>query len=470
MGMTVPRPLHAYEIERNALAARVGTNLPTPRKLKLRMPGFALGSCGRLHFTPSGTHLIAVTANGTHLWDVATGERCLKLTVPNNPSEVAFSVDGAQALIRNEQGQFVRLSMPDGVVLSKFKAKHPWRLEGTPGVGPDDRVLQLAYGGRLLELDSNNGRGRCVPCALWRWDDKASAPRRLLGEWDQLNAARAPGGEGLLLHHVFEAGPSPRAAIERFDVSTGATTPIGEAPMSIISLPSLAHDGKAFGVAGDDGPHINIGGEVLTLPGRAYVQFHPTMDLVGISGSAAFVAPRAALAQQLPDLQVWQQERELSGRGFSRLSTLGGSVPARLIVFARENEWLVQAERIEGKKYAPLAEPIPVSEGGEAAARDAMAAMLSIARAGTYADEPATGGERRSFHGGTITPPGPGWSSGVAVAFADDAIDVWPLKPSGTVAFSHDCYPVAALAPDASAGEIISAVRIMLAWFKPRRR
>lgn len=152
------RPLHPFEIERNALALRIGTDLPKPRKLSVAKPGFALGSCERLYFSPSGTHLIAVTLNGTFLWDLATGTRILKLAVPSNPCEVVFSADGAQALVRNEQAQFIRLSLPEGAVLAKFKAKHPWRLDGTPGLGPDDRALQLAHEGRLLELDGHNGK------------------------------------------------------------------------------------------------------------------------------------------------------------------------------------------------------------------------------------------------------------------------------------------------------------------------
>ena len=410
------RPLHRFELERNALALRIGTNLPKPGKLSVAKPGFALGSCERLYFSPSGTHLIAVTLNGSFLWELATGTRILKLAVPSNPSEVAFSADGAQALVRNEQAQFVRLSLPDGAVLAKFRAKHPRRLDGTPGLGPDDRVLQLAYEGRLLELDghsgkvlrkvqldatgcsgeihwfprtgcwviaqrsSDNGRGRCAPCALWRWDVGTPEPRRLPGHWDHLATARAPGEDTLLLHHVLEPGRPSRCVLERLDLMTGATTTIGESPGSINPSPSLAHDGQAFGLAAEDGPYIDFGGEVLRLPGMAYVQFHPARDLVGISGRAAFVAPRAALAQQLPALQEWQLERELSGRGYGRLWTLGGTVPPRLVLFAREHEWLVQAERSEGRFYSPLADAVLVKARDDAALLGAIEAALARAR------------------------------------------------------------------------------------------
>lgn len=130
------RPLHPFEIERNALALRIGTDLPRPCKLTVAKPGFALGSCERLHFSPSGTHLIAVTVNGTFLWDLATGTRSLKLTVPSNPSEVVFSVEGTQVLVRNEQAQFVRLSLPDGAVLAKFKARVPVSIGRHAWAGP----------------------------------------------------------------------------------------------------------------------------------------------------------------------------------------------------------------------------------------------------------------------------------------------------------------------------------------------
>ncbi|MBD8526487.1 hypothetical protein [Pseudomarimonas arenosa] len=498
------RSLYPFEIRRNALALRIGTDLPKPRKLTVRKPGFSLGSCERMHFTPSGAHLIAVTVNGTHLWEVATGKRILKLAVPSNPTEVTFSCDGAQALVRNEQGQFVRLSLSDGSVLAKFKAKYPWRLDGTPGLGPDNRVLQLAYEGRLLELDGksgkvlrdlqleptgysgeiywmpqnecwmvaqrsvDNGRGRSVPCALWRWDRGSASPCRLPGQWDQLTTARVSGGEALLLHHAGEPGRASRGVLERFNISTATTTPIGDAPVSIASTPSLAHDGGAFGVAGDDGPHIDIGGEVLQLPGRAYVQFHPAGDLVGISGRTAFVAPRGDLAKQIPDLHEWRLQRELEGRGYSRLSALGGTMPPRIVVFAREDEWLVQAERIEGRYYVPLAEALLVEARSEQAIKPALAEKHNCSRVGVGIVEPTTN-ERRSFHGSTLTPPCPGWRSAVAVAFAGDAVDVWPLKPTGATAFVHDCYPVAALAPDIDMASLISAIRKMLVWFKPRR-
>lgn len=499
------RSLHPYEVERNALALRIGTNLPKPRKLSLAKPGFALGSCESLYFSPGGTHLIAVTTNGTFLWELATGTRTIKLAVPSNPCEVVFSVDGAQVLVRNDQGQFVRLSLPDGSVLAKFKAKHLLRLDGTPGLSPDNRVLQLAYGGHLLELDGNdgsvrhqfqleatgysgeahwfqnagcwivaqrsvdNGRGRSVPCALWRWDAGEPAPQRLPGQWDQLSTARTPGLDALLLHHVVELGRSSRCVLEHFDPSTGTTMSIGESPGSIIPLPSLSHDGRAFGVATDHGPYVDIGGEVLRLPDRGYVQFHPKIDLVGISGKAAFVAPRVELVQQLPNLQVWHLERELGGRAYTRLSALGGCMPTRLVVFACDHEWLVQAERLDGRNYVPLVGAVRVRNDDVTAMRAAIDAVLTCARSGVGADEPGTPCERRSFHGGAVTPPGPGWSKGTAVAFAADSIDVWPLKPTGAVAFTHDSYPVAALAPDLDRGDLISEIRKMLAWFKPRR-
>lgn len=500
------RPLHPFEIERNALALRIGTDLPKPRKLSVAQPGFALGSCERLYFSPNGMHLIAVTLNGTFLWELATGTRVLKLAVPSNPCEVVFSADGAQALVRNEQAQFVRLSLPEGAVLAKFKAKHPFRLDGTPGLGPDDRVLQLAYGGRLLELDGHNGkvlrefqleatgcsgeihwfpragcwvvaqgscdngRDRCVPCALWRWDVGTPEPRRLPGHWDQLATALAPGEDALLLHHAVEPGRPSRCVLERLDLMTGATTTIGESPGSISPRPSLAHDGHAFGVATDVGPYIDIGGEALRFPDIASVQFHPTRDLVGITGRAAFVAPRAALAQQLPALQEWHLERDLSGRAYGRLSTLGGNVPPRLVVFTREKEWLVQAERSEGRFYSPLADAVLVRDDDDAALRRAIDAVLARARAGVGAIEPATPDEKRSFHGGIVTPPSPCWSKAVAVAFAADATDVWPLKPSGSLAFNHDGYPVAVLAHDLDTVNLIPAIRKMLGWFKPRRK
>ena len=500
------RSLFPYEIERNALALRIGTDLPNPRNLSVPKPGFAVGSCERLHFSPDGLHLIAVTANGTFLWDVATGTRARKLIVPSNPTEVVFSSGGEQALVRNEQGQFVRLSLPDGDVLAKFKAKYRYRLDGTPGLGPNDRILQLAYEGRLLEIDGStgevrhefqleatgysgevhcfprvgcwivaqrsldNGQGQSVPCALWRWDFDALKPHRLPGQWDQLVTSRVPGEDAVLLHHVVARGRPDLCVVERHDLIDAATKRIGEAPGSILPSPSIAHDGRAFGVAGDNEAYIDVGGEILRLPGRAYVQFNPTHDLVAITGRASFVAPRAKLLEQLPALNVWHLERELGGRGHARLSALGGNLPPRLVVFARERDWLIQAEIGGGRWYAPLAASSVVSETNVQELCIAFDAARERAVVGPSDVEPGTPNEKRSFHGGTITPPGPGWRSAVAIAFAPDAIDLWPLKPSGAVAFAHECYPLAALPTHITTLELISAVRKMLAWFKPRSK
>lgn len=458
-----------------------------------------------MHFSPCGQHLITLTAGGTFLWDVDSGTRVCKLAAPTNAAELVYSSDGSEVLIRNETHHFSRLSLPDGALLAKFKAKHPMRLEGTPGFGPDQLILQLAYGGQLLALDGQtgkvrqslqldakgcggevywfsragcwiiaqccrgDGRGRNRTSWLWRWDPETPEPLRLSGPWDALSTARAPVDEALLLHHIVDHNNVLPCVLDHFDVASKESQRLWRCPGGIIPRPSVSHDGLSFGVATDQGPCLNLRGEILQLPGMSYVQFHPQRDLVGISGRAAFVAPGEAVGLQLPDLETLKLESELGQRAYSRLSTLAGAMPVRLTIFASQERWLVQAERIEGRYYAPLANAVTANPNDPGAIDAAIAAMRTLATTGQGQEEPATSGERRHFHGGTITPPSQGWDRALLVGISADAIDLWPLKPRGDLAFEHSHYPLAALPVDSTPDALRWAIAEMLGWFRPRR-
>lgn len=198
--------MRPFEQEQLALALRYGISLPKVEKLKLKPPGFSLGSCYTPYFSPSGERLVVPTPNGCFLWGVDEGRKLLKLETPSNPSQFSFCADGTEVLVRNEQGQFARLALPDGGLVTKFRAKFDYRLDGLGCLGPgNESVLQLAYGGRILVLDSRTGAvllerqlestgysgevywfaereeafitqssvagptNRGLPCALWRW-------------------------------------------------------------------------------------------------------------------------------------------------------------------------------------------------------------------------------------------------------------------------------------------------------------
>jgi hypothetical protein len=57
----------------------------------------------------------------------------------------------------------------------------------------------------------------------------------------------------------------------------------------------------------------------------------------------------------------------------------------------------------------------------------------------------------------------------VAITFADDTIDLWPLKPCAGSAFTHEWYPLAAIAPQTRGKAVVQAVERMAQVFKPRK-
>ena len=498
-----------YQQKQLELALRYGVDLPKPAKPKLAPPAFSIGSCETTLFSPNGDYLLVSTTNGCFLWDVASGAKLHRLRGPTNPVEFAFSADGNELLMRNEQAQFARFAIPSGELLAKFSAKYPFRLDGSGCFGPDQQtVLHLAYEGIFLVLDADNGevlhqrqleptgssgqvhwlpeRGEVIvaqtskancrnlstPCALWRWrwPLDAHAPERQPPKWVDLHTALVRNQQVLLLHHQLDP-QRDQFAIDVVDIESMTVQRRIACGGCIQPGPGLSHDGQAWATSTDSVIQVGISDGRLDLPVRTrHVQFHPTRDLIAVPGDAGFVAPRTQLPSLIPVLQKYHDERELTQRGYSRMTTMPGKImPPRVVVYARPDAFMVQAERFDGRHYLALAQSKETR--APATPEDLSAAMdtaLDRARSGVGDLEPATENERRHFLGSVVTPPTPGWSSAVAVSFAADAIDLWPLKPNGANAFKHTWYPVAALDPNVRGPDLWCAITRMLTHFKPR--
>jgi hypothetical protein len=105
--------------------------------------------------------------------------------------------------------------------------------------------------------------------------------------------------------------------------------------------------------------------------------------------------------------------------------------------------------------------------GGEDT-RETQHARFRVGSAGGELEQTTVNG-RRHFLGGSVTPPTPHWTAGVAITFADDTIDLWPLKPCAEPAFTHEWYPLAAIAPQTRGKAVVQAVERMAQVFKPRK-
>jgi hypothetical protein len=503
--------MRPYELERHSLALKYGTDLPRPAKLKFSLPAFSVGACETMLFSPSGEYLLVPTNNGCFLWEVATGKKLHRLKGPSNPTVFSFNFDGSKLLMRNEHAQFVIFSIPDGEAVAKFAAEHHFRVDGAGCLGPgDSTVLQLANGGILLVIDIERGEvvlqrqlepsgysgevywfpdskeviiaqtsiadrnNLSTPCAMWRWacplDDHE--PIRIPGRWIGLHTRQLSGKNVLLLHHQPGARHVDEHVIEVLDLTMFQITKCIPCGGSIIPRQSLSHDGKAWSVATDSGIQMGIEDEVTEIPVLASAaQFHPTRDLVAIPGEQGFVASISEVIVHLPALRMQRDVQELTQRGYSRMTTLPNrAMPPRIIVFAGARGWLIQSERLDGRHYLPLEGGIQIDPVEEQQSKsEGLRRALERSRAGEGALESSTSDERRHFLGATVTPPTRGWNSALAVSFADDAIDLWPLKPTGELAFHHTWYPVAALDPAVGYEGLVDAIERMLSHFKPRK-
>jgi hypothetical protein len=487
------------------LAFRYGVDLPTPPKLRVPLPGFAVGSCYRMTFSPDGAYLVVPTPNGSFLWDVASGTKLRKLDVPSNPGQFSFSDDGRELLVR-AQDQYARLAIPSGDTVARFKAKFRYRLDGAGCLGPgNEHVLQLAYEGRLLVLDATSGkvllerqlertgcdgavhwvaalgqvvitqgsvanaRNRNVPCALWRWPwpVRATEPERLPGTWEFLDSRFLPGPGLLLLHHQPDRAKAPdRLVIDIVDVRTMTVLRTVDGGGNNVASPSLAHDQAAWSASLFAGVHVHTPDGLVELPVKcASAEFSPAADLVAVSGRAGFVAPRAQLPVLRAALQQQRDVEDLEMRGYSRMTTLPDrALPPRLVVYGGDAGVLFETEAVDGRKYVPRAGVERVlPEAGTAALVAMLDATIRRAR------EPATvdaARERRDFLAGKVTPPQGEWTRAVAVSLASDAIDLWPLKRGKDGVFMQHWSPVAAVPPDTTVPALWAAIAKMLAGKK----
>jgi hypothetical protein len=483
-----------------ALALRYGVDLPKPPRLKLDLPGFAVGSATAMLFSPSGEYLLVPTNNGVFLWDVASGTRLCKLPQPSNPFYFAFSADGSELLSRGHAtGEIVRVAIPSGEVVARFKADYAPGLVGTGCLGPGNgHVLQLGADGLFLMLDATSGRivhqrqleknvcsgevywipelGQVVvvqgsvvnwrkrnePCAVWRWSWPLTetAPQRVPGTWDLLSSRLLPAQGVLLLHHQVDRGSPQGHAIDFVDVRTLETRRRIECGGVSIPNPTVSHDGRAWAVTTCGTLQVGIDDDRINLPIQlGAADFSPVADLVAVSGALGFVAPRGELPRMCAALQLAKDEEALRLRGYSRGTTWPGRVlPPRIVVYAGPDGWALEPEAIAGRQYAPLPDAARVALGD----RDGLPAALATATARARQATPAPEG-KRGFHAGAVVPPAGDWTHAVAVTFADDAIDLWPMKRRKDGNFVQDWYPVAAIAADTIAPELLEAIEAMLA-------
>jgi hypothetical protein len=501
--------MEAYKLRQNEIALRCGLDLPRIAKLRLEPPAFAVGPCNAMRFSPDGRWLVVPTNNGTWLWDVATGTKGPKLAVPSNPSEFAFSADGSVLLVRNETSQFVRLALPSGEPLARFRARYELRMDGGCALGPDNRtVLQFAYEGMLLVMDGDTGRvllqrqlertgysaeiwwnaaaGEVIlsqtsvagrdeqgwPCALWRWrwPLEQHEPERVPGKWSGLRTQWLARHGRLLMHHQPDPKRRHESALDVVDGSTFALVRRIDCGGNLRPAPTMSHDLGAWAVLGNE--VVEVGAETGRWSVPSFVDapaFSPTQDLFAISGKLGVVAPLAQWPALLETYQSQYDDHALRQRAYARLSFYPDrTLPPRLVAYSGPAGWLFECEApVSASWYAPQDEAIGVA--AEASPADRMAAFArAIDRVRTAATAPGSIREMRRYNAGVVTPPPGDWTRAVAVSLAADAIDLWPLKPKGAAGFELDQYP-AALPPTSEVAAIWSGIERMSGYFKPRR-
>jgi len=492
--------LEALRRRRLELALSYGVDLPKPKSLAVEAPGFALGRCYSALFTPQGDHVVTIGANGTFLWGCAARSKLKKLPAPSNPSEICFSPDGSELLLRNDSGKFMRVALPSGEIIAQFNARHPFRLEGCGSYAPDETILQLAYGGVLLQLDGSTGKvlseyqleANCYsgevhwnvdaaevlvaqtsmadrtnvsrPCALWRWSLplQTGGPERIRRSWISLHT-EIQRETGRLITH-FGLGQKGQHVIEVLDLTSLSVIDQFACTGGITPAPALSRDGLSWGVSGDFFLQLGLRGTVVDLPGRGRASFHPSQNLLAVSGDEGFVTSTDRVGALLPALQVVQDEHELSQRGYERMMTLPGRImPTRLVVYRTPEGLLVQPERESGRRYLPI-EDIECGDNPEDLGV-ALERGLVIARSAS-AGEDQSGGEGRDFLSGVVSSPRYDCKACVAVAFASDAIDVWPLKAGPKSGFRQHWYPVAAIEPKLRGANLAQVVIRMLGYYR----
>lgn len=502
------------QARRTSLALRYGTALPKPKKPRLEAPGFFLGSVESPNFSPDGRYLFVPTLSGAFLWGVR--ERCqlARLRGLANAQLLAFSPDRRRLLLHDGAWKYAWFSIPDGELIEKFSANYPYGQFGSACLGPDESLLHLSYEGRFVMFDA--GGQRCLlerrldpsgydgaihwfptrqevwitqaslhhnpnspeppgwPCALWRWRWPLveHEPERLPGSWCSLHSVRAPNADALWLHHKPDGAASDSYRLDRLDLDTGTVVESIPCAGNTVPRPGFSHDGKPWAVGGREQTELCLDGRHIRLPAAtSSATFSPTEDLLALSGPAGMVVPREKIPSLIETLQAYDDERELQMRGYGRHLSLPGKVLApRIVIYAREGRWLIQSERAQGSLYVPLSQPLELAETiADAHIMQAIEMAHQRSRCGEEEDEPTTPNERRGLVSARhLTPPTPGWHSAVAVVFADDAIDLWPMKPVKEQGFIYAFYPVASIPPDSDGPQLLRAIRAMLRIFRPR--
>lgn len=499
------------------LALRYGVNLPKPQKPGLDSPGFFVGASGPdLRFSPDGRYLYVPTGKGTFLWDVRERRKGARLSGLSNAILFAFEPDRGSVLLYNESWKFARFSVPDGDLIERFQISLKTTPVGNPCLGPDGSLLHLDSEGALVHIDASgklrlrqplatdcyNGAVHWLSdrqelwvsqtsmhfnprpdaplagrhCALWcwRWPLDQHEPERVPGSWISLRSSQPSEPGQLWLTHAASARPPYGNQLDVLNLDTRQITRSQPCPESnLTSTVTTAHDMQAWALHGADHILMHIEGSEMLLPRSVCaVAFSPVEDLVVLAGDAGLVAPRRAIAGLITNLQVHADEAELRQRGYARMTTMPDKTLApRIVVFARDGEWLLQSERADRVHYRPLDNAIRIA--ADAPDADLLAAIDAAKQRGTDEAakiEPATQDEARHLVHAKVTPPAPGWNSAVAVVFASDTLDLWPMKPVSETDFEYCWYPLASLAPDTRGKELLKAIRSMLGCFKPRSK
>lgn len=490
-------------------AIEVGCALPAPKAPRPKPPGFAIGSCSEVHFSPDGRYLLAATPNGCFFWDVAARKRVARVQGVPNPVAFDFHPSGSELLMRNEQGQIARVRVPGGERIARFKARFKHGLDGGCCYSPDGaNILAFGHGPQLLLLDANDGRvlqawpleretngglllnlwrrGEVVltlrgtsthpdyrsgadVLLRWRWPLSEHSPERIIGPFDDLHVAPTADQSSVILHW---RRPPTNAALESYWVDVRSTDTLvpsqpTESLGAFLSEARLSHDGRWVAVSrsGRLWLYDRSSCEPKALDARdVRLVYAPTEPLAAITGKEGVVVPLDRIGDFEGALRDRAALNRLSLRTYARATTLKERrVPPRVQVFEEGAGWRLQGEQPVGRMYRDEGAPVRLDSTAEIQALgDAVlriAASLALSEAGVHgiAIEASRGLLR-----GVIDAPNGDCSRLVLVTFAPDVIELWSAKTEHDGRFTYHYWPVAALRHDASGEEIGRAIREML--------
>lgn len=497
------------ELRELQFAIKVGCDLPSPKAHKLKAPGFAIGSCTDVHFSPDGRYLLAATPNGCFFWDVAARKRVARIQGVPNPVAFDFHPSSSELLMRNEQGQFARVRVPDGERIGRFKARFDHRLDGGCCYSPDGAsILAFGYGPQLLLLDVNDGRvvkswpleretngglllnlwrrGEVVltlrgtsshadyrsgadVLLRWRWPLSEHSPERIAGPFDNLHVAPTADQTCVVLHW---RRPQTSAALESYWVDVRATDTLApsqptESPGAFMSEARLSHDGQWVAVSGS-GPlwlYDRLSCEPKPLHAmHVRLVYSPTESLAAITGKEGVVVPLDRIGDFEGALRDRTALDRLSIRTYARATTLKERrLPPRVSVFEEAAGWRLQGEQPDGRMYRNEGTPVRLdsSASSEALGNAVLRIAASLAPSEAGVQGIATEASRGLLRG-VIDAPSGDCRRLVLLTFAPDVVELWSAKTEHDGRFRYDSWPVAALRHDAGGEEIGRAIRTML--------